>query len=226
MLWLRKTRKGGGDEVKEDAQGNRCQMASSQSVLTRDLQRGVQHGGIENPKINQKDKFNPRYRIRKLESCDLIRAKCRTFHTTFLPQQKDTVSTYTLRHTASHTHYVVLAAAKDARLLTCQILVRMWRLSPASGLREKRLRDSKFKLLITVRHLNSTDIRKSSISFNFHSASILEHKSNYHGHKLYRLPHILGTWRNLSPCNESPHLLDIWAFDYILNSVVSTDGSA
>lgn len=54
----------------------------------------------------------------------------------------------------------------------------------------KRWHDSKLKLLITVRHLDKTDIRKSLISVNFHS-EILRHKSNHHSHKQRRLPHIL-----------------------------------
>lgn len=97
-------------------------------------------------------------------------------------------ATNTQSHTASHTHththiMVVLAEAYDGRLLTCQILIRMWRLSLATCLRVKRRRDSKIKWLITVSHLNTTDIRESLISVNFHSASILECKSNYHSHE-------------------------------------------
>lgn len=140
-------------------------------------------------------------------------------------------ATNTQSHTASHTHththiMVVLAEAYDGRLLTCQILIRMWRLSLATCLRVKRRRDSKIKWLITVSHLNTTDIRESLISVNFHSASILECKSNYHSHEQCRLPHIQGMWQTLSPSYESPHLLDIWEFDYILDSAASTDGSA
>lgn len=91
--------------------------------------------------------------------------------------------------------------------------------------RVKSRHDSKFKLQITVKHLN-TDIRKGLISLNSQSESIQEYKSNYHSCKQHRLPHILWTWQNLSQSYESPHILDIWAFDYIHTSAASTDGSA
>lgn len=91
--------------------------------------------------------------------------------------------------------------------------------------RVKSRHDSKFKLQITVKHLN-TDIRKGLISLNSQSESIQEYKSNYHSCKQHRLPHILWTWQNLSQSYESPHILDIWAFDYIHTSAESTDGSA
>lgn len=80
----------------------------------------------------------------------------------------------------------------------------MWQLSLPSALREGKRSMTKFKLLITLWHTNATDKEK-----NHFSASILEHKS----------------WKP-SPNYNFPHLLDIWAFDCIFNSVVSTDGSA
>lgn len=148
-----------------------------------------------------------------------------------LPKQKDTKAT----HTATHSHSQSRTLCCLGRSRRCQT-----RYMPDSDQdvttftsewfereRERRVRhDSKLKLLITVRNPNSTDIRKSSISLNVHSAPILEHKSNYHSYEQRRSPHILGMWWNRSPSHESPHLLDIWAFDYILNSAVSTDGSA
>ena len=74
--------------------------------------------------------------------------------------------------------------------------------------REKRRRDSKLKLLITARHVNTADIRESSFSLNSHSASILEHKSNYH--KQHRLPRGVTEPEPKLWVSPSPWHLSVW----------------
>lgn len=133
------------DEKRWRREGKKRRMFTA-SVNQRFTERCAARWQRKNKKNQSKGEIHSKVSYQEIRKLWFDPCKMANFS-----QNRKTQRPHTQPHThiASHAHYVVLAEAEDARLVTCQILIRMWRLSLASGLREREKSAPWLKIEIT-----------------------------------------------------------------------------